>query len=311
MINFLMSKLFNPVLLMTISSSVFWVSGCSFSNHSSPRQHSEDMAQIHHGENTESDAHMNHGSHDKNPDRNSVATPDNSHRRSTTQAQLTVPPNIAPSQPIPLEIQITDSAGKPIPKFDIFQEKLLHAIAISNDLKFYNHIHPAYQENGKFTTTTIFPKPGNYTIFLDYKPTGEAERVSLVTLTVPGTPEAASIPDFTRSKTINEIQVELSLSTPNIKPNEDVMLQFDLKDADGAPVELQPYLGERGHLVIVQKGDRLTDKSYLHAHAMRNSPTGQVQFHTQFLKSGLYKIWGQFNREGQILTADFWVEVEE
>ena len=32
--------------------------------------------------------------------------------------------------------------GQAILNFDTFQTKLLHAIAISNDLQFYNHIHP-------------------------------------------------------------------------------------------------------------------------------------------------------------------------
>lgn len=311
MLNSLGSNWVNPAVSIAISSVLFLVSGCSSATHTTRMQHSPDMAQMHHGGDAESETHMNHGSDEEKPHNHSSGDPDDREPKTITQAELTVPPEIAANQPIPLEIKITDSSGKPIPTFEIFQEKLLHMIAVSNDLQFYNHIHPDYQENGKFTTTATFPKPGDYTLFLDYKPTGEAERVSLVTVSVPGTPEAAPIPDFTREKRIDNTQIELSLNTPNIKPNEDVMLQFTLKDAKGMPVELQTYLGERGHLVIVQKGDRLTETSYLHTHAIRNSPAGQVQFHTRFSKPGLYKMWGQFNREGQILTADFWVEVEE
>lgn len=244
---------------------------------------------------------MNHGNPEENPNPQPATA--------TTQAQLTVPPEIAANQPIPLAIQITDSTGKAVSQFDTFQEKLLHAIAISNDLQFYNHIHPEYQGNGKFTTTATLPKPGDYTLFLDYKPTGQSERVSLVTVSVPGTPEAAPSPDLTRSKTIDNTEIELSLSPPTIQSNQEVMVQFNLKDAKGKPVELQPYLGERGHLVIVKKGDFLTENSYLHSHAMKESPSGQVQFHTQFSEPGQYKMWGQFNRDGKILTADFWVEV--
>lgn len=251
---------------------------------------------------------MHHDSHSGMDGGNHGENHDPQPATATTQAQLTLPPEIAANRPIPLEIQIMDSTGKPIPQFDIFQEKLLHAIAISNDLQFYNHIHPDYQGNGKFTTTTTLPKPGNYTIFLDYKPTGQSERVSLVTVAVPGTPQPAPSPDLTRSKTIDNIQVELNLPS-RIQSNEAVMVQFNLKDAKGQPIELQPYLGERGHLVIVQKGDRLTETSYLHSHAMKESPAGQVQFHTQFFEPGQYKMWGQFNRDGKIITADFWVEV--
>lgn len=287
----LISNWFNPAILITLSSGVFLISGCSSSSDSG------DMSQMHH----DSHSGMNHGNPEENPN------PENS--TETTQSQLTVPPEIAANQPITLEIQITDSAGKPISQFDIFQEKLLHAIAISNDLQFYNHIHPEYQGNGKFTTTATLPKPGEYTIFLDYKPTGQSEQVSLVTVSIPGTPQPALLPDLTRSKTIEETSIELSLSPPTLQPNQEVMVQFNLKDAKGKPIELQPYLGERGHLVIVKKSNQLTETSYLHSHAMKESSSGKVQFHTQFSGPGQYKMWGQFNRDGKILTADFWVEV--
>jgi hypothetical protein len=310
MINPLSSNWVNSAVSIAISSGLFLVSGCSSATHSTHMKNDADMAQMHQGGDAESETHMNHGSDEENPHNHSSRDSDDREPKTITQAQLTIPSDIVPDRPLPLEIKITDSAGKPIPQFDIFQEKLLHTIAISNDLEFYNHIHPDYQENGKFTTTATFPKPGDYTLFLDYKPTGDAERVSVVTVSVPGTPEAAPTPDFTRSKTIDATEIVLSINTPKIKANEDVMLQFDLKDANGRPVELQTYLGERGHLVIVQKGDRLTETSYLHTHAMRNSPAGKVQFHTRFSQPGLYKMWGQFNRNGQILTADFWVQVE-
>ncbi|BCL38001.1 hypothetical protein [Nostoc sp. MS1] len=31
---------------------------------------------------------------------------------------------------------------------------------------------------------------------------------------------------------------------------------------------------------------------------------------TKFPKPGKYKLWGQFNRNGKIVTADFWVNVQ-
>jgi hypothetical protein len=43
---------------------------------------------------------------------------------------------------------------------------------------------------------------------------------------------------------------------------------------------------------------------------MKDSADGKVEFHTQFPKPGTYKMWMQFNRNGQIKIADFWVNVE-
>jgi hypothetical protein len=42
---------------------------------------------------------------------------------------------------------------------------------------------------------------------------------------------------------------------------------------------------------------------------MKGTDTGEVVFMTKFPQPGKYKIWGQFNRDGKILVADFWMDV--
>ncbi len=54
----------------------------------------------------------------------------------------------------------------------------------------------------------------------------------------------------------------------------------------------------------------LTEADYIHTHAMKNTTTGEVYFITSFPSAGKYKLWEQFNRNGKIVTADFWVNVE-
>lgn len=85
----------------------------------------------------------------------------------------------------------------------------------------------------------------------------------------------------------------------------------NLKQTDNnQPInDLQPYLGERGHLVILKQSSSLTKADYIHAHAMKDTPVGQVSFMTSFPTPGKYKIWGQFNRNGKIAITDFWVNV--
>jgi hypothetical protein len=96
-----------------------------------------------------------------------------------------------------------------------------------------------------------------------------------------------------------------------IRAGEEVVLRFNLQDATSRqPIaDLQPYLGEKGHLMILRQSPTLTRKNYIHAHAVQNTPANQIHFATQFLQPGRYKLWGQFNRNGEIITADFWVEV--
>jgi hypothetical protein len=232
----------------------------------------------------------------------------------TTRAKLTVPAKISPNQPVSLTIDIQDKAGKAVTKFETFQEKLMHLIVVSDDLQFFDHIHPDYKENGRFEVTTKFPKPGNYTLFSDYKPTAQAEQVSVMKAAIPGGKlTTAPTVDTSFTKTFGKTKVALTFDKPTLKAGEDVMVMFDLQDAasNKSVTDLQPYLGETGHLVIVKQSPSLTRADYIHAHAhqMQGVAANQVHFMTQFPKPGKYKLWGQFNRNGEIITADFWVNV--
>jgi hypothetical protein len=252
---------------------------------------------------------MNHGGSSggehNDPSHGNSGTP------ATTQAKLTVASNIAPNKPVSLVIDIRDSAGKAITNFDTFQEKLMHLIAVSDDLQFFSHLHPTYKGNGQFEVEANFPKSGGYTLFSDYKPAGQPERVSLLKTAVTGTASPAPSADLNLTKTFGNTKVQLALPEATVKAGKEVTIVFNLQDtATGQKVtDLQPYLGETGHLVIIRQSADLKASDYIHAHAHGGTPAGEVHFMTHFPQPGKYKLWGQFNRNGQIVTADFWVNV--
>ncbi|MBW4685692.1 MAG: hypothetical protein KME40_11475 [Komarekiella atlantica HA4396-MV6] len=227
-------------------------------------------------------------------------------------AKITLPAKITPKTPVSLAINVTDKEGKIIARFDQFQEKIMHLIVVSNDFQSFNHIHPTYKGNGRFEVQANFPHPGNYTLFSDYKVAGKAEQVSVLKAEVPGTSPATPKIDLATTKTFGNTKANLKLSQSTIKIGQEVHLIFNLQDAaSNQPLkDLKPYLGERGHLVILKQSSSLTQADYIHAHAMKNTPTAEVHFITSFPKAGKYKMWGQFNRNSKIITADFWVEVQ-
>jgi hypothetical protein len=228
-----------------------------------------------------------------------------------TIAKLSIQGNVTPKTPVPLVIDVHDKNGDAIASFDTFQEKLMHLIVVSDDLQFFNHIHPTYKGNGRFEIQANFPQPGHYTLFSDYKPTGKAEQVSVLKAQVPGQPQLIQKIDWTCTKTFGDTKADLAFSQPTLKAGQEVMLIFHLNQANNnQPVkDLQPYLGELGHLVILKQTSPLTRTDYIHAHAMKNSPPGQIHFMTSFPQPGNYKLWGQFNRNGRIVTTNFWVNV--
>jgi hypothetical protein len=236
----------------------------------------------------------------------------NENTKITTQAKLTAGKNIAPNQPVSLVIDIQDDAGKAINKFDSFQEKLMHLIVVRDDLQSFTHLHPDYKGNGRFNVSSSFPSPGSYTLISDYKPSGQKETVSLMNLTIPGSvPLPKNLEKYEKSKVSSNTKVNLNFSQENIKAGQEVTLKFDLKEAsNNQPIkDLQPYLGEKGHLVVIKSSSPLAVSDYIHAHALKDTPDGQVHFITSFPQTGTYKLWVQFNRNGKINTADFWVNV--
>lgn len=229
----------------------------------------------------------------------------------STQAKLTAPDRITPKSSVPLMIQVQDSQGKAIAQFTRFQEKLMHLIVVSDNLQVFNHIHPTYQGNGRFTVHATFPQSDNYTLFSDYKPSGGQEQVSVLNLQVPGTSLSTSTVDLRRSKNFTDLKADLTVSQPVLKAGGEVTLTFNLRQAENnqPATDLQPYLGERGHLVILKQSTPLTRSDYIHAHAVKGTPVGQISFMTAFPKPGQYKLWGQFKRNGKVVTTDFWVKV--
>jgi hypothetical protein len=230
----------------------------------------------------------------------------------TIQARLTLPNQVTTDSLIPLTITVQNHQGQPVEQFEPFQEKLMHLIVVSNDLQFFNHLHPVFKGDGQFAVEAKFPYAGSYTLFSDYKPKGESEQVSVLSANVIGKAAPPPVVDVGHNKTFSDTQVSLSFNKPEIKAGEEVEVQFDLNQAgDKQPItNLQPYLGERGHLVILKQASPLTRASYIHAHANKNNPTEKISFMTSFPSPGKYKLWGQFNRGGEIIVADFWVDVQ-
>jgi hypothetical protein len=227
------------------------------------------------------------------------------------QAKLISPKNIAPNKPVSLGINVQESTGKSITKFDTFQEKLMHLIVVSDDLQFFSHLHPNYKEDGRFEVEATFPTSGKYTLFSDYKPSGQKEEVSVLKTQVAGSIPPTPPINLNTTKIFADTKANLISSQPTLKAGQEVTLTFDLKqNSNNQPItDLQPYLGEQGHLVILKQSSPLTKANYIHAHAMKDNPVGKVSFMSSFQTSGKYKLWGQFNRNGKIIIADFWINV--
>lgn len=205
------------------------------------------------------------------------------------------------------DIRIEDAGGAPVEAFDVSHEKLMHLIVVSEDLAFFAHLHPEYEGGGVFRGEAAFPAGGRYKLFADFVPTGGAAATIGEWVDVEGEPKPKPLrPERTLVKQADGTEIELTID--GLAAGADATLTFAFRDAvGGAPVDdLQPYLGAIGHVVVVSADA----ERYLHVHPVDDAGSGpEATFHTSFPARGVYKIWGQFQRDGKLMTVPFTIEV--
>jgi P-type Cu+ transporter len=207
-----------------------------------------------------------------------------------------------------LSIQIRDANDQPVTGLQVSHEKKMHLIVVSQDLSYFNHVHPQYIGNGNFELSLTLPEGGDYKLFADYVPAGGAATTDSQWVTVQGHAHSAVPiePDAKLTKIIDG--VEATLSYDQLKAGTDVNLTFHLADAaTGKPIiDLQPYLGAVGHVVILDKHA----EKYLHVHPTDEKAAGpDAKFMTKFPSAGVFKIWGQFQRNDKTFIVPFVVNV--
>ncbi len=73
----------------------------------------------------------------------------------------TAPKILKPGEETLLTFRVEDpSTGKTVHDFEIMHEKLFHQFLISQDMQFFQHVHPIMQADGTFDLDVKFPHPG-------------------------------------------------------------------------------------------------------------------------------------------------------
>jgi uncharacterized lipoprotein YehR (DUF1307 family) len=273
--------------------TIIGLSGCGNSN---DENHLSNEKTNHEEKNHEEKSHEgNHNVHEK------------SSQQDTTQIKWNFEGNPQSEKSNLLTIQVNDKNGKPINDFEVEHEKLMHLIVVSKDLSHFDHIHPDYKGDGKFTVTSNFPTGGEYKLYADYMPKGSSKVVKTEEVHVGGTQET-TLPLKEEKLTKVVDGKEVTLSFDHLRAGMELNVTFNIKDTKTKKQisDLQPYLGAVGHVVIIS-GDTNT---YLHVHPMDEQATGpDAKFMTTFPKRGVYKIWGQFQQNGKVFTVPFTVNV--
>lgn len=182
----------------------------------------------------------------------------------------------------PYVFRILGPDGDVLRDYDVEHEKRLHLIVVSRSLARFLHVHPRQRSDGAWTVPLTLPEQGSYRVFADFTTGGERRTLGL------------------------DLQGEGPGVAPTRLTDYDVLLDrrgdgldFTVRSGE-QEVELQPYLGARGHLVVLREGDL----AYIHAHA----DAERLSFNVPFPGPGQYRLFLQFKARGTIETASLRVQ---
>jgi hypothetical protein len=250
----------------------------------------------------------------------------------------TVPAVVRPGQKASLFFRILrPGTNEVVKKFESVHERQYHLFVISQDMEYFEHIHPRELDDGTWTIDVTLPKAGYYKVLSDFLPSGGASQFIAHPLITAGyvgdliSDSAHLTPDVTLMKIDGDITATLTRDPEQFSVGLYGHLTFHLTDTTtGKPItDLQTYLGAFGHTLIMSEDMA----EYVHSHpldiiakpdddggppvfvippgadleTLRGGP--DVTFEGLMPKPGRYRAWTQFRRHDRIHTFAFTFDV--
>ena len=210
-----------------------------------------------------------------------------------------------------LSFRVLGPSGKPVTEFTKNHEKDLHLIVVRTDTAEFYHVHPVVDANGHWSIDWAWETAGTYKVLADFVPTELGEELALARLVeVAGHHTPQPLPDHAMISEVDGYTVTL---TGDLVAGASSLVTATV-ERDGQPVlDLEPYLGAYGHLVALRDGDL----AYIHVHpdgkpgdgATESGP--EVSFHIETPTVGIYRLFLDFQVDGEVRTADFTLSATE
>jgi hypothetical protein len=196
-------------------------------------------------------------------------------------------------RPSTLAFRIVDRRGQIVRDFDVEHTKRMHVIVVRRDMTGFQHLHPTQAADGTWSVPVTLRDAGSYRVFADFSANGTPHTLA-DDLTVDGQVRSRDLPAPVERVDVDGLRVTLSdgASTAGAESQ----LAFAVT-RHGKPVEVQEYLGARGHLVALRQGDL----AFLHVHPDESS----LRFMATFPTAGAYRLFLQFKVDGRVHTAAF------
>lgn len=236
--------------------------------------------------------------------------------------------------------------------------KLVHLFLVSMpDMEAFAHLHPARVDTLAFETPLGDLPAGTYRYYADVVHESGLAQTLTGSVTVPSPTAAVSFPDPDDARYLGAAVADTAVleggasmvweRTEPLVAGRETTLRFVGRDATGAPLALEPYMGMPAHAMIAREDGEV----FVHLHAMgtvsaaamavleaiergdtlpsvrrgvprpRLDPSSEphathglaaraLEFPFAFPQPGPYRVWVQVRTDGAVRTAAFRAEVE-
>ncbi|MEV4313688.1 hypothetical protein [Actinocrispum sp. NPDC049592] len=213
----------------------------------------------------------------------------------------------AVTAPDTFTFRITGSDGRAVTRYQPYESRLVVLYVIRSDLSGFQLLEPAMREDGAWTARLPALAPGSYRAFVTFAAPDSSQGTPLrYTLsqpfTVPGRPADTPLPAAATTATADGFTVTWS-GQPAAGASTPVRIGIA---KDGKPVpHVERFLDGYAHLTAFRAGD-LAFTRFL---ATGKDDAGSLTANAMLPASGTWRLFAQFQVDGQVHTAAFTVVV--
>ena len=184
--------------------------------------------------------------------------------------------------------------GRTFTEYGVSHTKEMHFIVVRDDVQHFQHLHPVRDAEGTWHVDFKPEAGGLYWLYADFVDSKKDTYTLRYEKNFPGDKgQYGIVKNFEKVKNIDGYRIELQPAVAGAETS----FNYRITDAQENLVQVEPYLGARGHSVVISPS-----AEFIHAHA---SSEGELPVFITTLPPGFYRMFTQFQINGKVITVDF------